>query len=327
MTTDHSSHIAVVTGANSGVGLEAAAQLAQAGYGRVVVTARTDSKARQAQADLAARLGSDVFAPLTLDLDDLASVDAAAQALIDQDGQVDVLLLNAGMPPSSELRRTEDGIEATVSATLTGHHLLTMRLLEADALAPEARIVIAGSEAARGDVPMMKPIDIEKLASASFEGDRERAIEAVMWMQDPVKYNANSQYATTKVFAVWWATELAEKLPQGMTVNAVSPGNTPDTGAAAKMPALARRVLIPIMKLVPAMNQPVPAAAGRYLEATSFGPEITGQFFASKPKKMVGPLHRNQQAHFDNPAAQKALWNVTERLVHRDTTDLSSPAT
>jgi len=44
MTTDHSSHTAVVTGANSGVGLEAAAQFAPARDGRVVVTTRTGAR-------------------------------------------------------------------------------------------------------------------------------------------------------------------------------------------------------------------------------------------------------------------------------------------
>jgi hypothetical protein len=122
------------------------------------------------------------------------------------------------------------------------------------------------------------------------------------------------------LFAEWWAAELARNLPQGMTVNAVSPGNAPGTGADDKMSGFAKRVLVPFMKIMPGMNQPVSAAAGRYLEATTFGADSTGMSFASRPKKMVGSLHRTQLDHFDNPKAQRALWNVTERLVHRDTT-------
>lgn len=312
-----SSRTVVVTGANSGVGLEAAAQFEKDGARRVIVTARTADKADQAVAALSTRTGSDIFEPLTLDLDDLSSVNAAADALLDRADDIDVLVLNAGMPPGSDLRRTNEGIEATVSATLTGHHLLTMRLLEGDALGADARIVIAGSEAARGDVPMMNPINIEQLASDSFAGDREQAIEAIMLAQPPVKFHGNTQYATTKVFAAWWAAELARRLPAGMTVNAMSPGNTPGTGAADKMPAFARKVLVPIMKLVPGMSQPVSAAAGRYVEAANFGADVNGQFYASRPKKMVGPIAQIDMDHFDNPAAQAALWNVTERLVHR----------
>lgn len=52
------------------------------------------------------------------------------------------------------------------------------------------------------------------------------------------------------------------------------------------------------------MTQPVASAARRYVEATTFDSATTGMFFASKPKKMVGPLQRNQQGHFDNPEAQ-----------------------
>ena len=315
----------VVTGANSGVGLEAAAQFAQAGYGRVVVTARSSAKARDAAAALKARTGLQVFEPLTLDLDDLSSVGSAADSVTAGDYEIDVLVLNAGMPPGSDLRRTGEGIEATVSATLTGHHLFTMQLLEAGALAQSARILIAGSEAARGDVPMMNPIDIEQLATAHFNGNLEQAIEAVMRIEDPVGFHANNQYATTKVFAAWWAAELARRLPEGMTGNTISPGNTPGTGAADKMPAFARNVLVPIMKLVPGMSQSVADAAGRYLEASRFDSAINGQFFASKPKKMVGPMVRIQMDHLSNQPAQQALWNVTERLVHRSPQTTNRP--
>jgi NADP-dependent 3-hydroxy acid dehydrogenase YdfG len=70
-----------VTGATSGLGEEAAAQLAEAGYAKVIVTGRTAAKAETAGRALADRTGRDTFAPLALDLDDRDSIDASVAEL------------------------------------------------------------------------------------------------------------------------------------------------------------------------------------------------------------------------------------------------------
>lgn len=312
--TDTTDRTALVTGANSGLGFEAAAQLADAGFSRVFITARTEAKAESARQNLEARTDAYVFEPVTLELNDLDSVLSAAERIIDGGLTIDVLLLNAGVAPSKDLVKTPDGVEATVAATLIGHHALTMRLLEAEVLSDHARIVIAGSEAARGDVPMFKPVDVDALAAEEFSGDREAAIEALMLMESPVTYHSGNQYATVKLFAAWWAAELARKLPEGMTVNAVSPGSTPDTNAARSAPFLMKKVLMPVFKLMPGMSHTVQDGASRYLEAADFGPDQSGSFYASKPKKMTGPLHEIEMDHLDNPGAQQAVWNVTSKV-------------
>ena len=69
---------ALVTGANSGLGFEASAQLAEQGYDRVIITARSAAKAETAHDQLLARTGKEVFERLTLDNHDLATVESAA---------------------------------------------------------------------------------------------------------------------------------------------------------------------------------------------------------------------------------------------------------
>jgi len=305
---------ALVTGASSGVGWEASAQLAEAGYGRIVVAARTLAKADEARDALLARVPGAQFVPLALDLDDFTSIDNAAQALVAAGNPIDALILNAGVAATSELRRTALGIEQIMSATITGHHALTSHLLRAGLLSPSARIIIAGSEAARGDVPTFSNIDVQALAAASFDGDLERAIEAILRVDKPVKFANGTQYATAKTFAVWWAKELATQLPAGMTVNAVSPGNTPDTKASREMPAIMRRVMLPIMKLMPSMWHSVPTAAARYLTVIEMPDGVTGQFFASPATKMTGPVTSMTMSHFTNVEGQRALWNVINRV-------------
>lgn len=169
--------IALVTGATSGLGFEAAAQIAELDHGQVIVSGRTSVKARAARDDLATRTGRNVFESLELDLDEIASVEAAAEALIERGGSFDLLVLNAGIAPPGDVTYSREGIERTISSSLIGHHVLVLRLLERGLLAEHARIVIAGSEAARGDVPTFHPVDFEALAAEHFEGDLEAAIE------------------------------------------------------------------------------------------------------------------------------------------------------
>ncbi|NNC91593.1 MAG: SDR family NAD(P)-dependent oxidoreductase [Acidimicrobiia bacterium] len=305
---------ALVTGASGGLGFEAAAQLAEEGYGRVIITGRTEDKAETARRRLVDRTGKDVFETLALDNGHLDTVEAAATRLAGRGGKIEMLLLNAGIAPTKELSRTPDGIESTMAASLTGHHVLTMRLLEHGLLTDTARIVIAGSEAARGDVPTFSPVDIRAFATNNFDGNLEAAIENQLRMEPPAEYKPNDVYATAKLFVVWWAAELAGKLPAGMTVNAVSPGSTPDTDAARNAPFLMRYFMVPVFKLVPGMSHSIDKGAGRYLEAAAQGDDVTGKFFASKAKKMTGPMHAMDMDHFDRPAEQTALWNVTTKL-------------
>lgn len=312
--TDEQTRTGLVTGATSGLGFESAAQLAEKGYSRVIATGRNEAKIADAIERLVTRTGRDVFEALVVDLDDLSSVETAAATLAERRVAIDTGVLNAGVAPAKDLLKTPTGFEVTVTSSLIGHHLLTMRMLENQLLADNARIVIAGSEAARGDVPTFKPLDLEAFAREHFAGDLEAAIESQMRMEPPAKYKPSDTYATAKLFVAWWAAELARVLPDGMTVNAVSPGSTPDTNAINNAPLYMKKLLIPMFKLLPGMSHSVADGAARYLEVAGYPSSVTGRFFASRPKKMTGPLAEIKMDHFANPAGQKALWNVTSRV-------------
>ncbi|MCH8983289.1 MAG: SDR family NAD(P)-dependent oxidoreductase [Acidobacteria bacterium] len=312
--TDSMTRTALVTGASSGLGFETSAQLAEQGYGRVIITARTAEKADAARQQLVERTNTDPFETLVLDNDRLATVESAATELVERGGGIDVLVLNAGIAPPSNVIMTSDGLEGTVAATLVGHHLLTMRILENGLLNQDGRIVISGSEAARGDVPTFHPLDVKIFADEHFNGDLEAAIESYVRMAPPAEYKSANTYATAKQFVAWWAAELARQLPEGTTVNAVSPGSTPETNADRNAAFYMKYLMVPVLKLIPGMSHSVADGAGRYLEAVEFGPEVSGKFFASPPKKMTGPLTEIQMDHLDNPDAQRALWNVMSKV-------------
>ena len=318
---DNSTRTALVTGATSGLGYEAARQLAEMGYGRVIVTGRTKEKARRASEDLARVAGRNVFEGLTVDLSISSSVRSAAAELRKRGHTIDAVILNAGMVGRGDLERTPDGFELTIASSLIGHHILTMLLLEDDVLAARARIVIAGSEAARGDVPTFSPTDVRALAHDSFGGDLVAAASAMLRGDQPTRHKASTTYANTKLFVAWWATALAERLPDGMTVNAVSPGSAPDTQADRNATWFMRNVMVRVFKLAPkrlGLAASVETAAARYLEAITWDASRSGDFYASAPKKMTGPLHRVESPHVIDRTTAEAAWTALVELTDID---------
>lgn len=314
--------IALVTGTTSGLGHAAARLLAIEGCRQVIVTGRSLARVQETAAQLTADTRTQVFTPLELDLNAPASVQSAIAELIKRSQPIDFLLLNAGLIPGKQRVLTAEGIEAT-QAPLIGHHELTLGLLRANLLSPTARIVIAGSEAARGDVPLFSHTDVAALAATKFQGDRSAAVKALLHSGPNVKYEANRAYADAKIVVAWWAAALAHRLTPGMAVYAVSPGSTPDTkGLRNAGPAL-KWLMVPLVKLIPGMSHTPETAAQRYLQASEFGTDVSGQFFASAPKRLTGPIEAMRQPHFHDRANQEAAWRA---VVDVSGVDLSYPA-
>jgi len=314
--------IALVTGATSGLGYAAARLLATEGSRAVIVTGRSLARIEETAAQLAAETKTQVFTPLELDLDTQSSVQSALAALVKRGQPVDFLLLNAGWIGGKERVLTAAGIEVT-QAPLIGHHQLTVGLLGANLLSPNARIVIAGSESARGDVPMFPYTDVAALAAAHYRGERSAAVKDLLRGGPNVKYEPNRAHSDAKLIVAWWVAALARRLPPGMAVYAVSPGSTPNTqGMRNAGPAL-KWLMVPLMKLIPGMSHSPETAVHRYLQASAFGTDVSGQFFASAPKKFTGPMEAMRQPHFHDRASQDAAWQA---IVEVSGVDLSYPA-
>ena len=308
--------IALVTGTTSGLGHAAARMLADDGYREVIITGRSLARVEETAAELAAETKKRVFTPLELDLDSPSSVQSALVELVKRDLPVDFLLLNAGMVGGKKRVLTAEGIEAA-QAPLIGHHRLTVGLLRAGLLSPNARIVIAGAEPARGDVPMFRYTDVAALAEAQYHGDRIAAVEALVRNGPNLKYEPNRAYADAKLIVAWWAAALARRLPPGMAVYAVSPGSAPDTKAVRNLGPVMKS-LMPLIKLIPGMSQTPETAARRYLQASEFGADVSGQFFASAPKKLTGPIEAMRHPHLHDRANQEAAWQAVVKVCGGD---------
>jgi NAD(P)-dependent dehydrogenase (short-subunit alcohol dehydrogenase family) len=301
--------IALVTGATSGLGYAAASMLAEEGCSQVIVTGRSLVRAQEVAARLASETKTEVFTPLELELETPASVQAALAELVRVGRPVDFLLLNAGMVPGKARVITGEGVEAS-QAPLIGHHQLAVGLLCANLLSPEARIVIASAEPARGGVPMFSYTDVPAFAAKYCRGDEAAAVEALIRNSPNVKYVPNNTYADAKLIVAWWVAALARRLPSGMAVYAVSPGASNATNVARNAGPWLKYLMIPIVNLIPGMNQTPETAARRYLQVSAFGTDVSGQFFASAQGKFSGPIETQRQPHIHNRASQEAAWQA-----------------
>jgi NAD(P)-dependent dehydrogenase (short-subunit alcohol dehydrogenase family) len=140
---DLSGHIAVVTGANSGIGLPTARELARHGA-RVVVATRSAARGEAAIEQIRAAVPGAAVETSPLDLADLASIRRFAATVAEAHGGLDLLVNNAGvmMVPRQP---TADGFEMQLGTNHLGHFALTGLLLPALLARPGARVVTVSS--------------------------------------------------------------------------------------------------------------------------------------------------------------------------------------
>ena len=194
---DQSGRLAIVTGANSGLGLVTARELARAGA-RVVMTSRNEAKGEEALRAV------EVLAPgaeLELEQLDLASVDsvrAFAERVRERHPKIDLLINNAGVmaPPR---RETADGFELQFGTNHLGHFALTGLLLDTLEGQEDARVVTLSSSAHRGG----------RIAFDNLEGRR--------------RYFRWSAYGQSKLANLMFALELDRRLrAAGSTIKSLA---------------------------------------------------------------------------------------------------------
>lgn len=119
--------LAIITGADGGMGTEITRAVAVGGY-RVVMACYRPQKAESVCRMLKSETGNQCLEVLGIDLSSLSSVAAFAETMLKREERVDLLMNNAGTM-ETERRVTEDGLERTVSVNYVGPYLLTRKLL------------------------------------------------------------------------------------------------------------------------------------------------------------------------------------------------------
>lgn len=119
--------LAIITGADGGMGTEITRAVAMAGY-RIIMACYRPQKAEKVRQMLIRETGNLSLEVLGIDMSSLSSVASFADTIIKREERLDLLMNNAGTM-ETERRVTEDGLERTVSVNYVGPYLLTRKLL------------------------------------------------------------------------------------------------------------------------------------------------------------------------------------------------------
>ena len=284
--TDMTGKTVVVTGGNSGIGLETAVALAKAGA-KTLITARAPARGEVAAADIRARSGNDDIDLVVFDLGSIAAIRAGAASILARCDRIDVLVNNAGLV-LSQRRETEDGFEATFGINHLGHFVLTEALLERIKESAPARIINVASNAHKG---ARKGLDFDDLQST-------RA------------YSGMPVYSKSKLANIYFTTELARRLEgTGVTVNCLHPGVVATgyarDGDASGVLAFGVKVIKPFV-----LSAAQGARTSIYLASSPDVAGVTGQYF-------VKCRARQPSAVAQDDEAARRLWTHSEELVEQ----------
>lgn len=277
---------ALVTGANSGVGLAAATALAAAGA-RVLMACRNQAKAEAAAAQVRATATGPVEI-VPLDLASLASVAACAEEVGRRIDRLDLLLNNAGLMNVDE-GRTEDGFEVHIGVNHLGHFALTARLLPLLHETPAARVVTMTSIAHR-----LGGIRVDDL---HFERRR---------------YTRWGAYIQSKLANALFALELHRRLERagaGTTSLAAHPGLT-RTNLGQEGSGLSNRLTAPAMLLTP----PARHGAQPLLRAATDPDARSGELYGPALMAMGAPRIERPHRRARDPETARRLWERSEEL-------------
>ncbi len=270
----------LITGATSGIGLEAAVMLARQGA-QTVIVGRNPAKTEKCLGEIRQRAQSDAVESLLCDFSSQASIHRLAAEFGDRYSRLDVLINNAGTV-FAKRTLSEEGIEATFAVNHLGYFLLTQLLHETLMSSAPARVVNVASAA-----HYQGRLDFEDLG---MEED----------------YGILRAYARSKLCNVLFTRELARRFEgTGVTVNALHPG-TVATHIWDGAPGWAR----PILDLSKWLFMISPERGGNriaYLAMSSEVTEVTGQYFEKNRVKKPSRLARDE-------ALAKRLWDESLRL-------------
>ena len=278
--------VAVVTGANTGLGFETAAALAAHGA-HVVLAVRSLDKGKDAAALIGQRHPGASLALQELDLSSLDSIHAAAAQLRANHEHIDLLINNAGVQftPKS---KTKNGFESHFGTNHLGHYAFTGLLLDHLLCVPDSRVVTVSSSAHR---------------TANIRWDD------LQWDR---RYSRTGAYGTSKLANLLFAYELQRRLTGADTVSVAAHPGAAKNDLIRNTSGLLKLALLPgvLIQQEPAMGAlPMLRAAtdpdvrgGEY-----FGPDGAGQIRGYP--KVVPSSKRSHSA-----ALQRRLWAASEEL-------------
>jgi NAD(P)-dependent dehydrogenase (short-subunit alcohol dehydrogenase family) len=275
-----SSRRVLITGATSGIGREAAFQMAAQGASLILV-ARDQARGAAVASEIAKQTGSAAPVVVAGDLSDADSIRACAAAVRGENDRLDVLVNNAGIQQLSR-RVTPDGIELVFATNVLGYHQLTQELLPLLERGERARIVTVASTYAGG-------LDFDDLEFKRRPWDNIKS------------------YKQSKQANRLWTWALARRLrDKKIAANAMSPGLV-DTGLYRDMKGLRRAFMTVLAKI---FGRSVAQGADT-ITWLALNPEVEGKsglFYVER---------KETSCQFRGDMDEERMWSVCEDYIAR----------
>ncbi len=286
--------VCIVTGANSGIGLETARALALQ-QAEVVMVCRNQQKGETAQIDIQQTTQNPRVHLFIADLELQSSIQAFARTFTEQFGRLDVLVNNAGVfIPKREV--TAEGIEKTFAINHLGYFLLTHLLLDRLLQTPASRVVNVSSDAHRGGGAL-------ELQNLQLESG----------------YTGYKAYARSKLANIYFTTEMARRLAEvypdsAPTVNCLHPGvvSTNITTGKKSFFAFFFKILSPFF-----LSATRGAETSIYLATSPEAAHITGKYFEKRNVSSTSPEARDAvtaKRLYEISAKLTGIQGITDRL-------------
>ena len=292
---DQTGRVAIVTGANSGIGFEAAKALADKGA-QVMVAARSPERGEKAVAEIRNAVPSATVKLMLLDLANLDSVNEFAAEFAQHFDRLDLLVNNAGVMMPKKREETADGFELQFGTNHLGHFALTLKLLPLLVATKDSRIVNVSSSAQ----------DFGKLD-----------LDDLQWTQR--SFHRMGSYGASKIANMLFTLELQRCLQDAgaSTIAAACHPGWTSTNLQKTSPVF--RFLNPLFGMKPwqgALPTLYAAVANDVQGGGYYGPDGLGT--------MRGYPAPNEPADIStDAAAAKRLWELSEKMTGVQTPSLS----
>ncbi|CAH1203244.1 SDR family oxidoreductase [Paenibacillus sp. JJ-223] len=274
---------AIVTGANSGMGLATTIELAKQNY-RVVMACRSEERGRQALQEALRESGSTHIELMLCDLGSLDSIRRFARGFRERYDTLDVLVNNAGVVMTKR-EETKDGFERCIGINHLGHFLLTLLLIEPLKAAEQGRIV--------------------NVSSGAYKAGK------IHWDDPHLRqgFNPIKSYAQSKLANILFTRILARKLSHTrITANSLHPGAVGTSIGVNRNTGFGTRIMAFMGKLPFFLTPAEGARTAIYLATSPDVQGISGAYFYREKEQELKP-------HVLNDAEAERFWTWSEQQV------------
>jgi len=273
--------VAIITGANSGIGKETAREFIKRGA-KVILACRDEQKGQATARELGREGGKVVF--MRLDLAKLSSVEEFCKRIQREEASIDILVNNAGVFCLEKVM-TEDGYELQFQVNHLGHFLLTNLLMDKLKAKDGGRIINVSSVAHWMSIGIPQDVNWEY-----------------------VRYNGFLAYSNSKLANVLFSTELIKRLKgSSVSVYSLHPGGVATNLGRNIAPYIPDQISGPIASAFNYMAKS-PADGAKTTLYCALAPNLPSGYYDDMQKGWMSPLGKNMEM-------TRTLWSQSEELL------------